>query len=115
EVPVTGAGGAGEGAGQLPPLSAAVARAPSDAARPMAQCHPRAAPADDRASPCGAIDPLGRGGSPAAHASAAAAPLSCYFAVLPDTGRTGTGTLQTSTRPAGTLNQSSRRLRRASR
>jgi len=40
-----------------------------------------------------------------------------FYRVTPPfaAGRTGTGTLQTSTRPAGTLNHSSRRLRRASR
>ena len=37
------------------------------------------------------------------------------YRVPPLRGRTGMGTLQTSTRPAGTLNHSSWRLRRASR
>src|SRR5260370_23372790 len=104
EVPGAAAERAGERAGEFSQVSAAAAGAAPDAARAMARCEPRPAPADDRARTRAATE---RPGTAAAPGAAAAAPLIVR-------GRTGTPTLHTSRRPAGTLNHSSCRLRRAS-
>src|SRR5256884_127933 len=115
EVPVAAARGAGEGAGEFSQVQAAAAGAAPDAARAMAQREPRAAPGDDPSGARAAAE--ARGGASAVGApgqgAASAAPL-IYFSAPLARGRIGIGTLHTSIRPAGTLNHSSWRLRRAS-
>ena len=124
EVPGAVAGREGQRAPEFPPLSAAAARAAPDAARAVAQRHPRTASADDRARARAAHEAC-RGAAWPATASPAplnrqrgrnsphpeiAAALKCVavgYLVPPLRGRTGMGTLQTSTWPAGTLNHSS--------